>query len=250
MRAAQASPAMAAANFQTPTLVLHGEKDYRVPYTQGLNLYGVLQGKGVPARIVVFPDENHWILKPQAALRLVAGVLRLARTLGSGEGTRSRSGGRRQCRNGKARSSIEGKPSRPRNDGGSGTTTGEWPRAACCGLRAAELAAQATSASRPSGRSEVAPIYGAFRFSNRPPPTLHSPPPAPASGRSRNGEEPPQRQSSRSLPDVARDSSRRWASPASARGRMRSIASCEPSATVTRSATRRQRSSSSARSRT
>ncbi len=68
VRAAQASPAMAAANFRTPTLVLHGEKDYRVPYTQGLNLYGVLQGKGVPARIVVFPDENHWILKPQAAL--------------------------------------------------------------------------------------------------------------------------------------------------------------------------------------
>ena len=67
VRAAQASPAMAAANFQTPTLVLHGEKDYRVPYTQGLNLYGVLQGKGVPARIVVFPEENHWILKPQAA---------------------------------------------------------------------------------------------------------------------------------------------------------------------------------------
>ena len=36
--------------------------------TQGINLYGVLQGKGVPARIVIFPDENHWVLKPQAAL--------------------------------------------------------------------------------------------------------------------------------------------------------------------------------------
>ena len=68
LRAARFSPALAAASFQTPTLVLHGEQDYRVPYTQGLNLYGVLQGKGVPARIVVFPDENHWILKPQAAL--------------------------------------------------------------------------------------------------------------------------------------------------------------------------------------
>jgi len=66
-RAARFSPAMYAAAFRTPTLVLHGERDYRVPYTQGLNLYGVLQGKGVPARIVVFPDENHWILKPQAA---------------------------------------------------------------------------------------------------------------------------------------------------------------------------------------
>ena len=62
------SPSRYAKNFNTPTLILHGEKDYRVPVTQGINLYGVLQGKGVPARIVVFPDENHWILKPQAAL--------------------------------------------------------------------------------------------------------------------------------------------------------------------------------------
>ncbi|HEX7183244.1 MAG TPA: S9 family peptidase [Thermoanaerobaculia bacterium] len=62
------SPSRYAKNFTTPTLILHGEKDYRVPVTQGINLYGVLQGKGVPARIIVFPDENHWVLKPQAAL--------------------------------------------------------------------------------------------------------------------------------------------------------------------------------------
>lgn len=62
------SPSRFAKNFATPTLILHGEKDYRVPVTQGINLYGVLQGKGVPARIVIFPDENHWVLKPQAAL--------------------------------------------------------------------------------------------------------------------------------------------------------------------------------------
>jgi dipeptidyl aminopeptidase/acylaminoacyl peptidase len=61
------SPSRFAANFQTPTMVIHGEKDYRVPYTQGLNLHGVLTGKGVPARLVVFPDENHWILKPRNA---------------------------------------------------------------------------------------------------------------------------------------------------------------------------------------
>jgi dipeptidyl aminopeptidase/acylaminoacyl peptidase len=61
------SPSRYAANFQTPTMVIHGEKDYRVPYTQGLNLYGVLTGKGVPARLVVFPEENHWILKPKSA---------------------------------------------------------------------------------------------------------------------------------------------------------------------------------------
>ena len=62
------SPSRYAKNFKTPTLILHGERDYRVPVTQGINLYGVLQGKGVPARIVIFPDENHWVLKPQAAL--------------------------------------------------------------------------------------------------------------------------------------------------------------------------------------
>ncbi len=62
------SPSRFAKDFATPTLVFHGEKDYRVPVTQGINLYGVLQGKGVPARIVVFPEENHWVLKPQAAL--------------------------------------------------------------------------------------------------------------------------------------------------------------------------------------
>ena len=61
------SPSRLAANFRTPTLVLHGEKDYRVPLTQGLNLYNVLTAKGVPARLVVFPNENHWVLKPQAS---------------------------------------------------------------------------------------------------------------------------------------------------------------------------------------
>ncbi|HYU35080.1 MAG TPA: S9 family peptidase [Thermoanaerobaculia bacterium] len=62
------SPSRFAKSFVTPTLILHGEKDYRVPVTQGINLYGVLQGKGVPARIVIFPDENHWVTKPQDAL--------------------------------------------------------------------------------------------------------------------------------------------------------------------------------------
>lgn len=61
------SPNRYAAAFRTPTLVLHGEKDYRVPVTQGLELFGVLTAKGVPARLVVFPDENHWILKPQSS---------------------------------------------------------------------------------------------------------------------------------------------------------------------------------------
>jgi dipeptidyl aminopeptidase/acylaminoacyl peptidase len=49
----------------TPTLVIHGELDYRVPATQALQYYNTLKAKDVPARLVWFPDENHWILKPQ-----------------------------------------------------------------------------------------------------------------------------------------------------------------------------------------
>jgi|JI7StandDraft_1071085.scaffolds.fasta_scaffold00402_7 dipeptidyl aminopeptidase/acylaminoacyl peptidase len=59
------NPAMAASQFKTPTLITHGEQDFRVPLTQGLEAYGVLKGKGVDARLVVFPQENHWILQPK-----------------------------------------------------------------------------------------------------------------------------------------------------------------------------------------
>ena len=61
------SPQRFSANFKTPTLVMHGEKDYRVPVTQGLEYYSTLRINGVPTRLVYFPDENHWILKPQNA---------------------------------------------------------------------------------------------------------------------------------------------------------------------------------------
>ncbi|MEN9560674.1 MAG: Dipeptidyl-peptidase 5, partial [Pseudomonadota bacterium] len=59
------NPAAFAANFNTPTLVIHGELDYRVPYYQGLQYYNTLKVKGVPSRLLVYADENHWILKPQ-----------------------------------------------------------------------------------------------------------------------------------------------------------------------------------------
>jgi dipeptidyl aminopeptidase/acylaminoacyl peptidase len=59
------NPARAAKGFVTPMLVIHGERDYRVPVTQGLECYGMLKAKGVPARLVYFPDENHWVLKPR-----------------------------------------------------------------------------------------------------------------------------------------------------------------------------------------
>ena len=64
-RVLKQSPHHYAANFTTPTLVIHGELDYRVPYYQGLGYYNTLRVKGVPTRLVFFPDENHWILKPQ-----------------------------------------------------------------------------------------------------------------------------------------------------------------------------------------
>jgi len=52
---------------KTPTLVIAGERDYRVPYTQSLEFFSALQRQGVPSKLVVFPDEGHWVLKPQNA---------------------------------------------------------------------------------------------------------------------------------------------------------------------------------------
>jgi dipeptidyl aminopeptidase/acylaminoacyl peptidase len=62
------NPARHVKDCTTPMLVIHGEKDYRVPETQGLACYNVLKAKGVPARLVYFPDEGHWILKPRNSL--------------------------------------------------------------------------------------------------------------------------------------------------------------------------------------
>jgi len=54
------SPSTYATSFQTPTLVVTGERDYRVPYTQSLDLFTALRRQGVPARLLVFPDDGHW----------------------------------------------------------------------------------------------------------------------------------------------------------------------------------------------
>jgi dipeptidyl aminopeptidase/acylaminoacyl peptidase len=62
------SPSLFVKEFRTPTLVMHGELDFRVPYGQGLQLFTALQLQKVPSRLVVFPDEGHWILKPQNTL--------------------------------------------------------------------------------------------------------------------------------------------------------------------------------------
>jgi dipeptidyl aminopeptidase/acylaminoacyl peptidase len=58
------SPSQYVANFKTPTLVIHGALDFRVPDAQGLGMFTALQRRGVPSRYLFFPDEGHWILKP------------------------------------------------------------------------------------------------------------------------------------------------------------------------------------------
>jgi dipeptidyl aminopeptidase/acylaminoacyl peptidase len=58
------SPHRYAKNFKTPTLVTHGELDFRVPIGEGLQLYTTLQRMGVPSKMIYFPDEGHWINKP------------------------------------------------------------------------------------------------------------------------------------------------------------------------------------------
>ena len=55
-------------NWKTPTLVIHGGKDYRVVDTQGMSTFTALQRMGVPSRFIFFPDENHWVLRPHLSL--------------------------------------------------------------------------------------------------------------------------------------------------------------------------------------
>jgi dipeptidyl aminopeptidase/acylaminoacyl peptidase len=59
------SPHEYAANFKTPTLVVHGQNDYRLDVSQGFDLFTTLQILKVPSKMLYFPDEGHWVLKPQ-----------------------------------------------------------------------------------------------------------------------------------------------------------------------------------------
>lgn len=65
---ARYSPHTSAGNFATPTLVIHGQLDQRVPFNHGVELFNTLQTRGVPSKLVYFPDENHWVLKPGNSL--------------------------------------------------------------------------------------------------------------------------------------------------------------------------------------
>jgi dipeptidyl aminopeptidase/acylaminoacyl peptidase len=60
----QSNPADFVAQWHTPMLVIHGEKDYRIPHTQGIAAFTALQRRGIDSKLLVFPDENHWVLKP------------------------------------------------------------------------------------------------------------------------------------------------------------------------------------------
>lgn len=68
------NPVNHVAQWQTPMLVITSEKDFRIPYTQGLAAFTALQRKGVPSQLLVFPDENHWVLKPKNSLQWHATV--------------------------------------------------------------------------------------------------------------------------------------------------------------------------------
>jgi dipeptidyl aminopeptidase/acylaminoacyl peptidase len=69
------SPSNFVQNFKTPTLVVHSELDYRVPLEQGLGMFTALQRRGVPSRLMVFPDEGHWVLQPANSVRWYREVL-------------------------------------------------------------------------------------------------------------------------------------------------------------------------------
>jgi dipeptidyl aminopeptidase/acylaminoacyl peptidase len=56
-------------NWRAPMLVIHSERDFRIPYSQGLAAFNALQRRNIPSRLLVFPDENHWVLKPQNSIQ-------------------------------------------------------------------------------------------------------------------------------------------------------------------------------------
>jgi dipeptidyl aminopeptidase/acylaminoacyl peptidase len=59
------SPHLSATSFKTPTLVVHGQLDYRLDVSEGFQLFTTLQRQNIPSKMLYFPDEGHWVLKPQ-----------------------------------------------------------------------------------------------------------------------------------------------------------------------------------------
>ncbi len=80
------NPVLHVDKWQTPMLVVLGEKDFRVPYTQGLGAFTALQERGIPAQLLVFPDENYWVLGAKNSLQWHNTVFAwLNRWIGEGE---------------------------------------------------------------------------------------------------------------------------------------------------------------------
>jgi len=63
------NPVNFVANWKTPQLVITSEKDFRIPYTQGIAAFTALQRRNIPSRLLIFPDENHWVLKPKNSVQ-------------------------------------------------------------------------------------------------------------------------------------------------------------------------------------
>jgi dipeptidyl aminopeptidase/acylaminoacyl peptidase len=89
------NPASFVTKWQAPMLVIHGEQDFRVPLAQGLSTFTALQRRGIESRLLVFPDENHWVLKPANSVQWhhtvfdwVDAHLRKPASAGSNEPTR------------------------------------------------------------------------------------------------------------------------------------------------------------------
>lgn len=68
MKSFKASPHLYVNNWDTPIMVIHGEKDFRIPYTQGLAAFNTAKMKGLEARLLYYPDECHWVNKPQNSI--------------------------------------------------------------------------------------------------------------------------------------------------------------------------------------
>ncbi len=78
-------------NWKTPQLVITSENDFRIPYTQGIAAFTALQRRNIPSRLLIFPDENHWVLKPKNSIQWYGEVFAwMDRWMGAGAGASGR----------------------------------------------------------------------------------------------------------------------------------------------------------------
>ena len=141
------NPMLSADKFKTPTLVITSERDYRVPFGQGLQFFTALQIRGVPSKLLTFPDEGHWVLKPGNSRLWHADVMDwLHRYLGGAEAdpkaletaysvTRSQVPGLRLAACRRAGSSRCVRRSRRRSWRSGGSSASSPPRGTACGRR-------------------------------------------------------------------------------------------------------------------